>query len=222
MTYPDYIYQILGFVGLPALFTLYLTEKVKGSIKSTYDSKLEEIKKENTKEIEEVKKEHSKEISQFQTELDHLKSRESFKFTKLHEKRLEVLAKSYQCVAENLILLDEYVNPTKKVLPEGVSMLDLEKELRNTYRSAHNDFHTYFSGNVIYFSEELETLFNFFFVESTRIFKSYDKIYLIILKGEIPDQEDVDTANLIYKKIPEIIKPIQKNIQIKFRELLGE
>ena len=54
MNYPEYIYEILGFVGVPALFTLYLTERVKGNIKSTYDRKLEEIKKENTKEIEEV------------------------------------------------------------------------------------------------------------------------------------------------------------------------
>jgi hypothetical protein len=63
MNYQDYLYQIIGFIGIPALFTLYLTERVKASIKSAFDNKLEQVKKENAKEVEAIKKEHSKEIS---------------------------------------------------------------------------------------------------------------------------------------------------------------
>lgn len=104
----------MGFVGIPALFTLYLTERVKASVKSTFDSKLEEIKKENAKEIEEVKKEHSKEISQFQSELNYLKSKENFKFTKLHEKRFEGLSEIYSYLSQLLELLHIYSVTMKK------------------------------------------------------------------------------------------------------------
>jgi hypothetical protein len=72
--------KALIYSAIPTLFTLFLTEKIKGKIKSSFDEKLETIKKE-----------HSLEITKFQTELNFLKLRENFKFTKLHEKRLDVL-----------------------------------------------------------------------------------------------------------------------------------
>jgi hypothetical protein len=83
----NYILEIFKNSIIPVLITLYLTEKVKGSVRNSFDKKLED-----------VKKEHTIEISRFQTELTHLKSKDNFKFTKLHEKRLIVLEKTYMYI----------------------------------------------------------------------------------------------------------------------------
>lgn len=203
MNYQDYIYQILGFVGLPAIFSLYLTERVKASVKSTFDHKLEEIKKENTKEIEEVKKEHSKEISKFQSELNYIKSKENFKFTKLHEKRLEVLEKTYY-----------YINETSEALQNYLSPIEFGDEaknkLANNFIVTTEEFTVYFNNNAIYFDERLEQILKEFFKESFMIFVTYDSDDLI------------NEKMWSYKEFQKNIPPIKKQIEAKFRELLGE
>lgn len=217
MNYSDYILQVLGFLGLPALFTLYLTERVKGNLKNSFDKKLEEFKNENSKEIEGIKKENSIEISGFQTELNHLKSKENFKFTKLHEIRLKVLAKTYQLLNENLVLLEGYTSPTK-IIPDGKTFDESEKEFSLRYKEAHNKFIRYFNHNAIYLSEDMEKLIRNYVASSAKIFDTYD------LKLHYPksDAKVLHEVYLVYRKIPEIIYPLKKELEVKFRELLGE
>lgn len=198
---------IIFLVGLiPTLLTLWLNERVKGSVKSFFDAKLEEIKKE-----------HSKELSQFQTELNHLKSKENFKFTKLHEIRLKVLAKTHHLLNENLALLEDYTSPVK-ITPEGKTFEESEKEFSIRYKEAHNKFVRYFNHNVIYFSLEMEELIRKYIANSAKIFDTYD-IKLMYPKSE---PRIIQEAYTVYKKIPEIIYPLKKEIEYKFRELLGE
>ena len=78
------IIEILIYSILPTLIGLYFTERVKGKVKSSFDKKLEVIKKE-----------HSIEIANFQAEIKSLKDKENFKFSKLHEKRFELLETIY-------------------------------------------------------------------------------------------------------------------------------
>jgi hypothetical protein len=195
---------------VPTIITLWLNEKVKGNVKNSFDEKLEQLKKE-----------HSKEIAQFQIELNHLKSKENFKFTKLHEKRLEVLAQTYEHINLNLGLLKKYINPSKEI-PQGISSIVFEKELRNAFRESHNKLSHYFKSNAIYFSDDIEKLMTSFFIASAKTFKSYDESFSLIDKGEIPEQEQLDKAKIAYKQIPKLIHPIQRKIKINFRELLGE
>lgn len=70
----EFTVKALAYSLVPTLVTLFLTEKIKAKIKGSVDEK-----------IENIKKEHSLEISKFQTDLNFLKTRENFKFTKLHE-----------------------------------------------------------------------------------------------------------------------------------------
>lgn len=62
----SYLIIIILFIcsAIPTLITLYITEKVKGSIKNSFDKKLEQIKKE-----------HTLEVSRFQTDLSSLKAK---------------------------------------------------------------------------------------------------------------------------------------------------
>lgn len=78
------LYSILP-TTLGTLITLYLTEKIKSNVKSTFDEKLEQLKKD-----------HSIESANFQAEINSLKSKENFKFTKLLEKRFSILEDSYK------------------------------------------------------------------------------------------------------------------------------
>ncbi|MFA9191242.1 hypothetical protein AAGV28_07655 [Flavobacterium sp. FZUC8N2.13] len=209
----DIIINILiAFVcGLiPTLLTLYLNERVKGSIKNSFDEKLEQLKKE-----------HLKEISQFQTELSYLKSKENFKFTKLHEKRFEVLQKTFQFLNENLSLLSTYISPIK-FTPNGTDFEENEKLASQEYRDAHNKFWKYFKFNSIYFDEDIENSLNNFFKESSEIFNLYDKKLIYKSMGQELDRKELFNSTMAYKKIPEIINPLKKEIEIKFRKLLEE
>ena len=47
----NFAIKVLIYSLIPTLFTLFLTEKIKGKIKSSFDEKLETIKKEHSLEI---------------------------------------------------------------------------------------------------------------------------------------------------------------------------
>ncbi|WP_291103967.1 MULTISPECIES: hypothetical protein [unclassified Flavobacterium] len=208
----DYSNILVVFViGLvPTLLTLYLNERVKGSVRNSFDEKLEQLKKE-----------HSKEISQFQAELSYLKSKENFKFTKLHEKRFEVLQKTFEYLNNNLNVLATHISPFK-FTPDGQNFDENERQASKQYRDAHNEFLKYFKFNSIYFDEETESLLNSFFQESGDIFNAYDQRQIMKSMGDSLDKEGLLNSAMAYKKIPEIIHPLKKEIEIKFRKLLGE
>lgn len=221
MNYSDYIYQILGFVGLPALFTLYLTERVKGNIKSTYDRKLEEIKKENTKEIEEVKKEHSKEISQFQSELNYLKSKENFKFTKLHEKRFEALSETYAHLSKILYLLHRYMESVSNLRINN-SGSDESSDIENNFKNAFSESSEYIFSNMLFFDDKTEQLLIDYFIKCGEFFNVYDQfkhMKKINAEENLGYTIEIDST---YKKLEESILPIKKEIEKEFRKFLGE
>ena len=203
---------ILGLVcGLvPTLLTLFLNERVKGSVKNSFDKKLEE-----------VKKEHSKEISQFQAELNHLKSKENFKFTKLHEKRFEVMAETYKLLTDALFKLRSYVAPVKGVYPgktaEECSLMHYED-----YMAVERKLYEYYNFNKIYFNDEIEVLLEKYIIFSQDIFNQFTKNDLVNQKGFLFNSEVYVSAANAYNKIPELIEPIQLEIKQKVRELLGE
>lgn len=221
MNNPDYIYEILGFVGLPALFTLYLTERVKSSIKSAYDRKLEEIKKENTKEIEEVKKEHSKEISQFQSELNYLKSKENFKFTKLHEKRFEGLAEIYSYLSQLLELLHIYsVSIKNKQINNGdsIEIANAQNRFINIYAESTK----YITRNMLFFDDKTEQLLINYMIHCRDFFNTYDQYKYM---QEINKEDKLGfTFNFDseYQKLEKLIFPLKKEIEKEFRKFLGE
>ena len=196
----EYSNLIVVFVSglVPTLLTLYLNERVKGSVKNSFDEK-----------IEKLKNEHSKELSQFQTELNHLKSKENFKFTKLHEKRLEVLEKTYMYINETSESLKCYVSPVDHILKGGRSV-EVDEFLKEEFIKIIDEFTLYFKHNCIYFDEQLENLLQGFFTESILIFATYFS-------------EGVADDNLFsIKELNNKLIPIKKQIEFKFRELLGE
>lgn len=194
---------------LPTLITLYITEKVKGTIKNSFDKKLEQ-----------VKRDHSLEISKFQTELSSLKAKENFKFTKLHEKRMVVLEDTYKYLNEDLNKLNKLVAPFKSFNQE-TTFEENEKVLFENFTTAHNKFASYYSDNKIYFNEQLEKLIDSYNMETINVYNDYSQNHFLKQVGEFDKDTSVKAA-IAYKNIPEKIVPIKKEIEKRFKELLEQ
>jgi hypothetical protein len=201
------ILQIAGFLGISSLFTLYITERIKNKIKNSFDIKLEEVKMIN-----------SKEISQFQSELNHLKSKENFKFTKLHEKRFEVLQKTFQYLNETLTHLQFYISPVRERNNESIpEMSDLTYYMN--YSNAQDEFFNYFRINKLFLNEEIADLLTNYFIEADKIFGDFENE----LKTENVTKSHLEGKSIEARdNIGVIILPILEQIENKFRELLGE
>ena len=201
------LYSILPTI-IGTLITLFLTEKVKGNIKVSFDKKLETLKKE-----------HTLEIAKFQAEINSIKTQENFKFTKLHEKRFLILEESYKLLNILLSKLNEYISPAK-ILPPNVKFEDNEDKLQEEFINAHNAFREHFANNKIYFDNDLEKLFDNYFAEVLDIYNDYNANHYLRKLTSNVDQDIYQKAFNAYKKVPEKLDPIKKEIENKFRELL--
>jgi len=201
------LYSILPtFIG--TIITLFITEKVKGNVKNSFDNKLEKLKKE-----------HSIEITKFQAEINSLKSKENFKFTKLHEKRMNVLEESYKLLNRTIPKLNSYISPAK-FIPNDLTWIENEDKLQEEFLIEHNKFTQHFTDNKIYFDEDLEELIENYIRVMRGIYNDYSENHYLKKMGEEFDKEARILASKAYKKVPSILAPIKKEIEIKFRNLL--
>ncbi|WP_353103304.1 hypothetical protein [Myroides odoratus] len=209
MNYSLLILIVLFICSLiPTIITLLITEKVKGSIKNSFDQKLESLKKK-----------HTIEISKVESELNALKIKENFKFTKLHEKRMEVLEFSYKYLNKALYDLNQLVIPLKQ-FSNDTTFEENEKILFENFQNSQNQFAGYYSDNKIYFSAELELLIDTYNSETIVIYNDYYENYFMKqVSGEFNKEIHLKAA-VAYKKIEEKIIPIKKEIEKKFKEVL--
>ncbi len=193
---------------LGSLFTLYLTEKVKGRVKSSFDSKLENIKNSNNMEL-----------SKFQAEINSLKSRENFKFTKLHEKRLVVMEVTYKLINEVLNELHRYVNPLK-MLEQGKNFVENDNILQDIFLKKHSEFTTHYINNRFYFDTETKKIIDNYLSDVREAYDLYNEQHSFRQMGERPDREMMRNASKAFKNIELKINPIKENIENRFAEIL--
>jgi hypothetical protein len=201
------IYSIIPTV-LCTLITLFLTEKVKGGVKIRFEKKLEKLKTE-----------HSIEIAKFQAEISTLKSKENFKFTKLHEKRFEVLEKLYRYLNITISKLNTYVSPAK-IVPTGEDYVENEDKLEANFQEAHREFINYFSDNRIYIGERITAIIEKYIEETNGVYFDYNEHHFMRKFGKDSNSKTFRKAAGAYKKIQEKIIPIKKEIENLFREVL--
>jgi len=91
----EQLIEVLILSILPTIFgsliTLYITEKVKGSIRNKFDKK-----------IESVRNGYNTELARLNAELDLINNQNNFKFSKLHDKRFEILELLYKALNKKL------------------------------------------------------------------------------------------------------------------------
>lgn len=189
---------------LPSLIGLFLT----GRIKSSFDKKLERLKKD-----------HIIDISRFQAEIAALKTQENFKFTKLHEKRFIVLEKLYKLLNNTSNQLSYYISPVK-VTPKGTSFEDYENKLQSNFTEAHNEFVQYYSDNKIYLNEKIVLLIDNYLSRVSEIYKDYATNHFLKVMGDKSNPDIFNKAATAYRNVPEKITPIRNEIEKKFKELL--
>lgn len=206
----DFYYKIIAFIciTIPSLITLYLNERIKGEIKNNFDQK-----------IETLKQAHSLELSKFSIDLNSLKTKENFKFTKLHEKRMDVLQITYAFLIDTMNTLNQYIYPIKEI-NDGESFEENEKKLHENYRTIQNEFAHYFAKNRIFFDDETEEMIDNYMKTSTAIFNEYYQNHFM-KQLNIPFNAEVHfKASQAYKKISSEIVSVEKQIKQKFKELL--
>ena len=201
------IYSIIPTV-IASLLTLFLTEKVKGSVKNNFDKK-----------IEEIKNKYNTELAKFQSELDSISNQKSFKFTKLHEKRFDILEILYKSLNKKLKNLQLYISPVK-YKPDNKTFEEYEDGLYQDYRESHYDFVSIFNDNKIFLNDTIIELVDSYLKEESEIYNAYYENHFLIRAGDRPITEIRMKAFTAYKKIPEKISPIQKEIEDEFKELL--
>lgn len=192
----DTLINVILYSIIPTLITLYFTEKLEG-----------------------IKKEHSMELSKFQAEINALKSKENFKFTKLHEKRFSVLEKVYQLLNNTLAELNCYISPVKST-PNGMTLDEHEDNLQLNFINAHNEFALFYSDSKIYLDENIASLVDNYLNEIGQAYVDYSQNHILRKFGDRQDPATHRTAYTAYKKIPKKIIPIKKQIEDSFRELL--
>lgn len=193
MSYTEYLSEIFKFIGLPALISIGVTAVAK----LKYDKKLEKLKFRNAKKL-----------SDFQSEIEILKSQESIKFAKLHEKRFDVLADIYKDINEIVVALHNNIFPLK-ISEKDVSFEENEKKLFDKYKLAVFNFYEYFAINKIYLSVNIADLIDNLVTQSNIIASEN-----AMKKG----QGGIE----VYNKLNEIVMPIKKEIEIEFRKVLGD
>lgn len=200
--------NILSSSIVSALIVLIITKITEGRIQSTFDKKLESIKKE-----------HTLEIAKFQSELDSLKAKENFKFTKLHEERFKVLKKTYALLNKNRNDLGLYV-AEKKLISNNTTFEKNEERLHMNFISSNEEFVKYIDDNLIFFSENLESMLAHFLDESFQISIDYNPNHPVN-KLLFSNREVKKDAVSAYKRLIDNIQPIMIAIKKEFRELLG-
>ncbi len=193
--------NILIYSTIPTLVALYVTERIKGNIKNSFD-----------KQIEVVKKEHAIEIS---------------KFTKLHEKRLEVLADTYSYITRTIRLLHIYVSPLNSSnnleLNSNDDVFDVNyvQKVGRQFQVLYDEFNVYFNENIIYFDEDTEKLLYDYFKSMADVFIISNSSNALLKMKTIQDIENKKTINLMFESLNKRVLPLKKQIEIKFRILLG-
>ncbi len=207
----DYL-QILIYSLLPTtfgtLFTLYISERVKGSVKNNFDTRLEKLKNS-----------HNIEMSKFQAEINSLKARENFKFTKLHERRFEIFGLTYKLINEVLSELHRYINPIK-FFEKDKNFIDNDNSLQRNFLSKHSEFITYYNNNRLYFDSDTKRIIDNYLKDVNEAYDLYNEQHFYRQMGERPDGEMMRKAVQAFKNIELKITPIKENIEIRFSEIL--
>lgn len=200
--------SILSSSIVSAFIVLIITKITEGRIQSTFDKKLESIKKE-----------HTLEIAKFQSDLDSLKAKENFKFTKLHEERFNVLKQTYALLNKCRNDLGLYVAEIK-LISKNATFEKNEDRLHMNFIASQEEFLKYIDDNLIFFSDNLESMLAQFLEESFQISIDYN-INHPVNKLVFPDREVKKNDVSAYKRLNDNIQPIMIAIRKEFRQLLG-
>ncbi len=198
---------------------LFLTEKIKGKIKSEYDEKLETLKAQLKGQYDEkletlkvqLKAQADVEIEKLKSEFSIAAAKNQFRFSKLHEKRAEIIAEVYASLGEAITCLMEY---TKAFEPVGGAS---REERRKSAVDAGNGFAKLYAAKQIFIPESTATKLD-------EINQELKSLFLQFAYGVdmIRSEDNYIKWEKVAGKVEKLSKTALRELERDFRSLLGE
>lgn len=211
----------LSLVVLAAVFLLfkyYAPEKIKGRIQHAYAERLETLKialkAETDSEIEKFKSQATLEVEKLRSQLSIAAAEHNVRFSKLHEKRAEVIAELYGLLAKARSALTSFVSG------EDSAFVDEPlpwQERENAAGKALRDLDDMFGPNRIFVPKSVAEKID-------QIRQAYGTHYLFGLAGHSSQDED-DRAAILQEtagRITAISVTALIELETEFRKLLGD
>ncbi|MBN4065571.1 hypothetical protein JYT85_02865 [Desulfocapsa sp. AH-315-G09] len=167
-----------------------------------YSSKLEshkaKIKSLNDIEIEKLKSSLSVEAN-----------RHNIIFNKMHERRAEVIAKTYSLFVDSYVKLEAYTSPIETV--DGAS----KEERRKAFGNAIEEFTSHYLIHAIYLPEKIVEKLKEFDSQMTKHGISF------MTKVEMNDSKSIQDWNKISQEVKEIRTSAMASLRFEFQKILG-
>jgi len=184
----------------------WISERLKNSIKNEYDQKLETHKAQ-------LKAQSEVEIERLRSQLSISAMEHEVRFSRLHEKRAEVIAETYSLLKELYIRLGDYV---KIFEPAG----DTPKEQRRKAAGeAHQNFRKYYATRLIFFPKATATKLEDIDLQLVKTFNEF------VFGVEMTQGAGGDVMNKwmqILERVSGEIKIALGELEDEFRKLLGD
>lgn len=212
MNVSDILTQLISSIGVAAITAsgiifitkTWMSERIKNSIKSEYDQKLETHKAE-------LKAKSDVEIERLRSQLNITAAEHQVKFTRLHETRAEVTAETYSTLRELLFALNDYVKIFE--MSGGPSREDRYKKLIDNHKAFYNAY----SLKLIFFpkavADKLDSI-------NKDCLVAGNEFRLFVDIGDHPEKTKkwMDIAEPVEKKILSALRDLED----EFRRLLGD
>jgi hypothetical protein len=200
---------------------LLLAEKIKGRIKAEYDERLATLNAQLKGQYDEKLETHKAQLKgQADTEIEKLKSalsmaaaQHQIRFSTLHEKQAEIVAKVYAALREAIAALSGY---TKAFEPVGGPP---KEERRKSAAKAANEFTKLYSANQIFMPEAAAAKLDAINEELRTAFVRF--AYQVDM---MPPENFDHTKNWveIMEKVERLSKSALRELEKDFRSLLGD
>lgn len=213
--------QTLGGVGIAAAALVWLTKSIVAqwlskdveTYKATLASNLEAYKTL-------LSSESMRQIEAFKADLQQIATEKNVRFTKLHEKRIEVIAELYYLI-ENALLTLQLFHRVLKGRATGKFSEKNDVKWEQEARELTDSLFEFIQRNKLYFGTELSKTLEEVMLLSSSPMSDYAVHKIRVRNG---DQEDVSGALGIVEKWSERLKTLsaaKELIERQFREMLG-
>ena len=180
MAWYELLFESLRILGYPLIILLSILI-ARGFIKYYFDERLEDFKSGKEIALEEYKSDKELTVEKFKSDLNIIAVERNIVFSRLHEKRADVLGELYK----RLYILLKECKQFLAILetPDMPSKKDRYKAVAKTY----NDVKPFFEENRIYLSEETATKIDSLFKVISEPVLNYG-IHLYRPQDEIKEQ----------------------------------
>lgn len=184
----------------------WITERLKNAIKSEYDQKLETHKAQ-------LKAQSDVEIERLRAQLSISATEHEVRFSRLHEKRAEVIAETYSLLKELFYRLGDYV---KIFEPAGDSP---REQRRQAAVDAHRAFRTYYTGRLVFIPKATATKLE---AIDFQLVKTFNEFVFGVDMASNTSTNTMDKWTKIFERVSGEIKNALSELEEEFRQLLGD